>query len=489
VEFNPPRETFRWLEDVHLARFRLRASRELDGSTAHGRLSVFRGVILLAAIEFGIKVDCASAAAPEESSTQSTSASPYRRIFASYSHADLPIVEQFERYVETLGDRYVRDWKELRAGEVWNDRLMALIAEADVFQLFWSRRSMHSPFVQQEWQYALSLNRGPGFIRPTYWETPLPEAPEKDLPPEDLRRFHFTLLKTEARRRAARAAGWVRNLFLTLAGVAAALLLLVPVVAWNRHSRLEAHLAQVETLIEQDRLGEARSYLEQLRREEPRFARSPALEEKLARIAELMAPAAPLEPDEPETQIVERSFDGPAGTEDFRQTIQAARGAIDRTREQLQRNLAARSGSGERGRAARQSRWVLRMNAVSGREHLQQIEGLGAALAVPDEGQKWRLYPQPASDRSQSTLTDFANESRLYWLIEDRALAGELSAAVGYSAKPYVIVLLPKALEERMLAQELAYMNLEEDEIASTQFECISAGGGYDVKVVSQVPK
>ena len=48
----------------------------------------------------------------------------------------------------------------------------------DVFQLFWSSNSMHSDFVRQEWEHALRLNR-PHFIRPTYWEEPMPMAPEK----------------------------------------------------------------------------------------------------------------------------------------------------------------------------------------------------------------------------------------------------------------------------------------------------------------------
>ena len=57
---------------------------------------------------------------------------------------------------------------------------MDFIRAADVFQLFWSRNSMTSPWVRQEWEYALSLGRA-HFIRPTYWETPMPEAPERDL--------------------------------------------------------------------------------------------------------------------------------------------------------------------------------------------------------------------------------------------------------------------------------------------------------------------
>jgi hypothetical protein len=65
-----------------------------------------------------------------------------------------------------------------------------MIEQADIFQLFWSSNSMLSPFVRQEWEHALRLNR-PHFIRPTYWEEPMPMAPEKDLPPEALRRLHF----------------------------------------------------------------------------------------------------------------------------------------------------------------------------------------------------------------------------------------------------------------------------------------------------------
>ncbi len=158
-------------------------------------MSVFLGAILLADIPIRFKVDSTHSEAADEQPTEPASAKPYRKIFASYSHKDLAIVEQFERYAETLGDRYLRDWKELRSGENWDERLLQMIEEADVFQLFWSNNSMRSPFVQREWEHAMSLtNKGPYFVRPTYWETPLPEIPENNLPPSDLQRRHFTCL-------------------------------------------------------------------------------------------------------------------------------------------------------------------------------------------------------------------------------------------------------------------------------------------------------
>jgi uncharacterized RDD family membrane protein YckC len=181
--------TFLWVNAVHLEEFQIRAGTDIDGRTVRGSLGVYHGSILLASVRLAIRVD---AQASRQSTLDETpaSATPFRKIFASYSHKDEPIVLQFERFVEALGDRYLRDVRQLRAGEIWNERLYDFIREADVFQLFWSRNAMTSRFVEQEWRYALSLDR-PWFIRPTYWEEPLPTAPELGLPPEELGRIHF----------------------------------------------------------------------------------------------------------------------------------------------------------------------------------------------------------------------------------------------------------------------------------------------------------
>ena len=117
-------------------------------------------------------------------------ARPYRRIFASYSHRDVRIAEQFEHYAAVFGDRYLRDWIDLRAGEKWSERLEELIRQADVFQLFWSWNSIRSENVRREWEYALGLGR-PNFVRPTYWEFPMPNDPAHGLPPSALKRTAF----------------------------------------------------------------------------------------------------------------------------------------------------------------------------------------------------------------------------------------------------------------------------------------------------------
>ena len=184
VTFNPPERRFLWTESVHREDFRLRADKSMDGHVARGAVSVFYGNLLLAEVQLSIKVDWKSA----ESHQEETHARPYRRIFASYSHRDTAIVEEFERHAVATGDRYLRDVVTLRAGEVWDQRLLEIMKQADVFQLFWSWNALSSPLVREEWRQALALNR-PHFVRPVYWEEPLPE--QAGLPPVELRRLHF----------------------------------------------------------------------------------------------------------------------------------------------------------------------------------------------------------------------------------------------------------------------------------------------------------
>ncbi len=204
LEFRPDRRTFFWIEDIHQEQFSVRARAEADGTVVQGRLSVFLGVILLAEVGISIRVDSAHPTGQPDEPKEATTASLYRRVFASYSRKDTEVVRQFELFVQSLGDVYLRDVHDLKPGMDWRTRLRELIQEADVFQLFWSTNAMRSSHVRAEWEYALSLNR-PGFVRPTYWEDPFPESQEDGLPPENLKRLHFHRL------------GWSPSLETTLA--------------------------------------------------------------------------------------------------------------------------------------------------------------------------------------------------------------------------------------------------------------------------------
>ncbi len=187
-EFNPPRQSVLWQKTVHKVEFEMRAAAEFDGRDVEGQMTVYLGNVILTEVPLRITID-SNYVTPEAKALEATSAEPYRKIFASYSHKDTAIVEDFENYVESLGDEYLRDVRTLRSGQNWSEELERMIREASVFQLFWSSNSMISPFVKQEWEYALGLNREK-FIRPVYWEEPLPsKAPE--LPPRALSELHF----------------------------------------------------------------------------------------------------------------------------------------------------------------------------------------------------------------------------------------------------------------------------------------------------------
>lgn len=191
VEFNPPTRSFAWHEDVHQEAFAMRTEPGRAGQTLRGRLNVYLGTILLAEVGVAFKVTLAASAVEAEAADRGRN---YRKIFASYSHADARIVRDFEAVAQSLGDDYLRDVRKLRSGEDWSDGLERLIEQADVFQLFWSKNSMYSPFCRREWEYALA--RGIN-IRPVYWETPLPANVAADLPPTALKALHFARFRGE----------------------------------------------------------------------------------------------------------------------------------------------------------------------------------------------------------------------------------------------------------------------------------------------------
>lgn len=190
-EFNPPTQSVHWQKTVHKLEFDMRASASVDGQDVEGDMTVYLGHIILAEVPLRMTVD--SKYVKDESAQdvlEPTTAEPYRKIFASYSHKDTAIVKDFENYVESLGDEYLRDTRTLRSGQKWSAELERMIQDASIFQLFWSSNSMISDYVKQEWEYALGLRRGNKFIRPVYWEEPLPKK-DPDLPPKALSELHF----------------------------------------------------------------------------------------------------------------------------------------------------------------------------------------------------------------------------------------------------------------------------------------------------------
>jgi kumamolisin len=188
IRCNPREAGIEWWEPVHEVVFRLVAGPDLAGTVVRGAVRVWCGPLIFGEVSIAIRIAAGDPGA--EAPPVMVPVLPYRKIFPSYSHRDRAVVENFAAAARALGDRYLQDVLALRAGERWDARLLELIEDADVFQLFWSRNSMHSPHCRQEWEHALALRR-PLFVRPVYWEEPLPADPNQKLPPAPLRALHF----------------------------------------------------------------------------------------------------------------------------------------------------------------------------------------------------------------------------------------------------------------------------------------------------------
>ena len=173
---------------MHQVIFRLLAGPDLVGSVMRGAVRVWCGPLLLGEVSLAIRVTASTPGTGPPAVTESVPR--YRKIFPSYSRDDRAIVDAFAEVARALGDQYLQDVIVLRSGERWRARLPELIEEADIFQLFWSSNSMRSRYCREEWEHALALRR-PLFVRPLYWEDPLPQDPARGLPPDALRELEF----------------------------------------------------------------------------------------------------------------------------------------------------------------------------------------------------------------------------------------------------------------------------------------------------------
>jgi hypothetical protein len=188
LEFEPAQAQLSWSDPWQRVEFQMRATGERAGHVVEGSIACYVGPLLIASIRLPVVVKRPAEPVEAELEGQEVqSARMYQAIFASYAHADLAIVEAMETACKALGMDYLRDVMNLKAGQRWSDQLLNMIERADIFQLFWSPTSSQSPYVEQEWQYALTLaeKKGPAFIRPIYWEKPLASVP----PP--LSHLHF----------------------------------------------------------------------------------------------------------------------------------------------------------------------------------------------------------------------------------------------------------------------------------------------------------
>jgi len=196
------------------------------------------------------------------------------------------------------------------------------------------------------------------------------------------------------------------------------------------------------------------------------------------------------QPDEVVIEIQEHGTEPAEDPAEAQELLERIRSAKSRLEDNLSgEGRSGEPGTGAKGRAARVARWILHFDTRSPKHYLEQIDGLGATVAFPVEGGEFRYFHDCSSPNPRSEVKDLAGEGRLYWYDDNRASVAGVCQTLGIAPTGMMVCFLPKDLEEKMLRLELAYENLEEDEIASTHFKAIRRGGRLDVTVISQVPK
>lgn len=178
VQVNPPSLTLGFYDRWQRFDFKIRATTAPLNQAVNGQLTFTYEGIIIADVPISVFVTT-----KPDSVAQSVEkhVKLYPAIFCSYSHRDTKIIERVEKAYKALGLTFLRDVHDLRSGQDWNAELLNMIDRADIFQLFWSSTAAQSKYVQQEWEHALNktlVKRGIGFIRPVYWEEPMPEVPD-----------------------------------------------------------------------------------------------------------------------------------------------------------------------------------------------------------------------------------------------------------------------------------------------------------------------
>ncbi|MBI5958793.1 MAG: toll/interleukin-1 receptor domain-containing protein, partial [Chloroflexi bacterium] len=206
ITFNPAELIVTWTPPYQSATFLFTAPADLKTDLT-GQVMVFHGPLIVGEIPVSLKLVTQTAAA-SPALNQSGELRRLDPVFASYSHRDSPVMEYFRRARHNTGQKMLVDVYDLRSGDHWADRLLEMIDQSAVFQLFWSQHSAQSTYCRKEWEYALRhLPQRPRFIQPVWWNAPMPS------PPPELADLHFQRIGLPSTTRAQLVLAQVRGLF------------------------------------------------------------------------------------------------------------------------------------------------------------------------------------------------------------------------------------------------------------------------------------
>lgn len=115
----------------------------------------------------------------------------FSKIFISYAHQDESQVRGIAEGCRMLGKEYFFDRHSLQAGDIFKDKILDYINNADLFVLCWSKNAAQSEWVQIEREHALRLIREGKSSLSIY---PLCLRPEAPLPIDMSDKYNFGTL-------------------------------------------------------------------------------------------------------------------------------------------------------------------------------------------------------------------------------------------------------------------------------------------------------
>jgi hypothetical protein len=205
VTFIPSEQTLSWNPPYKVASF-LFGFKGNTESDLSGSIRIYDGPLIIGEIPIKLELTAKMTRETINFDNQVT-IDRFDKIFASYSHRDTPVMEYFRRARENIGHKMLVDIYDLRSGEYWSDRLLRMIDESDVFQLFWSNNSAKSEYCRKEWEHAIKyLDKRPRFVQPVWWKTPMVS------PPKELVAIHFQKVNLPLPTKLQLATAQVRNL-------------------------------------------------------------------------------------------------------------------------------------------------------------------------------------------------------------------------------------------------------------------------------------
>lgn len=115
----------------------------------------------------------------------------YSKIFISYAHADYSQVRGIAEGCRMNGSDYFFDRHTLKAGDIFKDKILQYIDNADLFVLCWSKNAAESEWVQIERKHALDIIERGNQQLAIY---PLSMPPEAPLPEDMSDKYNFATL-------------------------------------------------------------------------------------------------------------------------------------------------------------------------------------------------------------------------------------------------------------------------------------------------------